>query len=61
MLLHITYILKIYYNCGVTHLVTHKHDNKLFIEKNPTKISVYPALICDFNSTNSSFLGSLFI
>ena len=43
MLLLITYILNIYYNSGVTHLLTYNHDNKLFIEKNNTKISVYPS------------------
>ena len=40
MLLIITYILKIYYNSGVTYLLAH---NELFIEKKHTKISVYPS------------------
>ena len=34
MLLIIKYILKIYYNSGVTHLLTH---NELFIEKKTLK------------------------
>ena len=45
MLLIITYILKIYYNSGVTHLLT---ENKLFIGKNNTKISVYPSWLSCF-------------
>ena len=40
MPLIITYILKIYYNSGDTHLLT---NNELFIEKTHTKISVYPS------------------
>ena len=45
MLLIITYILKIYYNSGVTHLLAH---NELFIEKKHTKISVYPSWLSSF-------------
>ena len=40
MLLIITYIVKLYYNSGVTHFLPH---NELFIEKNNTKISAYPS------------------
>ena len=45
MLLIITYILKIYYNSGATHVLAH---NELFIEKNNTKISVYPSWLSSF-------------
>ena len=40
MLLIIIYIVKIYYNSGVTHLLTH---NELLIEKKHIKISAYPS------------------
>ena len=43
MLLIITYILKIYYNSGVTHLLTH---NELFIKKTPQK---YQFILVDFH------------
>ena len=47
MLLIITYILKIYYNSGVTHLLTHNYDNELFIEKKtPLK---YKFTLVDFH------------
>ena len=44
MLLIIKYILKIYYNSGVTHLLTH---NELFIEKNTLK---YQFTLVDFQA-----------